>query len=686
MEELRFIMKYIKRHKWHYAAGIVTLFVVDFANLYIPRITGAVTDGLTDHTLDWNGVKNCLLGLLLLGLTLAVGRFLWRYFLFGSARKIEKELRNDMFAHLEKMSVDYFNENKTGDLMTRFTSDLNAIRMAIGMAVISAFDATVMTVMVIGQMMVYVNVKLTLLALIPMVVICVGTIYYGKVIHARYMERQEAVSDLTDYVQESFSGIRVIKAFVREQAQLKAFTKANEKTRDKNLSLVRLQAVVMPLLEVFIGISSLVTLIYGGYLAIVGEITLGRFVAFHQYVNMLVWPMLACGEAINTFAQGGASIKRVRAVMEEEPGVRDLFPEEQQPSGQQGAGRGKSAALAKGRLEAETRRGKQPPRTGLPLTGEITFSHLTYTHKGALQPDLRDVCLEIPAGTTLAVIGRTGSGKSTLVNLMLRLYNTDQGMILLDGRDINSIPLKELRRQIAYVPQDNFLFSDTLKANIAFGVEGQDMERIVAAAKAACIHDSIMEFPDKYDTMVGERGVTLSGGQKQRSSIARALMKDAPILILDDALSAVDTDTEEQLLRNLQENRRGKTTILIAHRISTIQHADVILVLEEGRAEEVGNHARLMEQKGIYYEMFEKQQLEAAMGEQRAALHREYQDEPHPSREEAGDMPPKGVEQEPGRAGTPRGQETWREGPGSEEGGITQHAPGKDRAAGKEAE
>ncbi|MBD5528509.1 MAG: ABC transporter ATP-binding protein [Lachnospiraceae bacterium] len=601
MEQLRFIMQYIKRHKWHYFAGIITLFVVDFANLYIPRITGTITDGLTAHTLDWTGVKRCLLGLLLLGLTLALGRFLWRYFLFGSARKIEKELRNDMFAHLEKMSVDYFNENKTGDLMTRFTSDLNAIRMAIGMAVISAFDATVMTVMVIGQMMVYVNVKLTLLALIPMVVICGGTIYYGKVIHAKYMERQEAVSDLTDYVQESFSGIRVVKAFVREQAQLAAFTRANEKTREKNLSLVRLQAVVMPLLEVFIGISSLVTLIYGGYLAIVGEITLGRFVAFHQYVNMLVWPMIACGDAISTFAQGGASIKRIQAVMEQQPEVWD-------------------GQLVSNLSEAER-------KTESPLTGQITFSHLTYTHKGAPEPDLRDICLEVPAGTTLAVIGRTGSGKSTLVNLMLHLFNTERGMILLDGRDINAIPLKSLRRQIAYVPQDNFLFSDTLKANIAFGVEGQDMEQIVAATTAACIHDSIMEFPEGYETVVGERGVTLSGGQKQRSSIARALMKDAPILILDDALSAVDTDTEEQLLRNLRENRKGKTTILIAHRISTIQHADVILVLEEGRAAEVGNHAQLMELKGIYYEMFEKQQLEAAMGEQRAALHREWGDE-----------------------------------------------------------
>ncbi len=721
MEELRFIIQYIKRHKWHYFAGIITLFVVDFANLYIPRITGTVTDGLTDHTLDWDGVKSCLLGLLLLGLTLAVGRFLWRYFLFGSARKIEKELRDDLFAHLEKMSVDYFNENKTGDLMTRFTSDLNAIRMAIGMAVISAFDATVMTVMVIGQMMVYVNVRLTLLALIPMVVICGGTIYYGKMIHSRYMERQEAVSDLTDYVQESFSGIRVIKAFVREQAQLQAFTKANERTREKNLNLVRLQAVVMPLLEVFIGISSLVTLIYGGYLAILGEITLGRFVAFHQYVNMLVWPMLACGDAINTFAQGGASIKRVSAVMKEEPGVRDLQFEELQyeelaPGAQpaeggqsvktrgggnsggnrqgpghvsgrkgkktsayqekEGADRGKSAARAKSRLEAVCLEGEREREKQSPLTGQITFSHLTYTHKGALQPDLRDICLEVPAGTTLAVIGRTGSGKSTLVNLMLHLYNTERGMILLDGRDINAIPLKELRRQIAYVPQDNFLFSDTLKANIAFGVEGQDLEKIVAATKAACIHDSIMEFPDQYDTVVGERGVTLSGGQKQRSSIARALMKDAPILILDDALSAVDTDTEEKLLRNLRENRQGKTTILIAHRISTIQHADVILVLDEGRAAEVGDHAGLMEQKGIYYEMFEKQQLEAAMGEQRAALHREYGDES--SQGETG--------QETDRASRPPQGETGQETDRASRPPQEETAPKPDLAPGKEAE
>ena len=583
-------MQYIRQHKFQYAAGIITLFVVDYANLFIPKLTGTITDGLTAHTLDWNGVLSCLIQILLLGLTLALGRFLWRFYLFGAARSIERELRNDMFAHLEKMDVEYYHEHKTGDLMTRFTSDLNAVRMAIGPAIICLFDASVMTVMVVFQMMNYVNVKLTLLALIPMIIICLGEIYYGKIILARYKERQEAVSALTDYVQESFSGVRVIKAFVRERAQMREFARANKNTMDKNLRLARLQAIVMPLLDVIIGLSSLVTLIYGGYLALIGEITLGRFVAFNQYINMLVWPMLACGEAINMFSQGTASIRRIQEIFHSKPEIHDTDKTENVPS----------------------------------LSGEITFSNLTFIHKGHTEPTLQNISLQVHAGTTLAVIGRTGNGKSTLVNLLLHLYNTKPGMICLDGRDINTIPLKTLRENIAYVPQDNFLFSDTLKSNIAFGVEREDMEAIVKATQAACIHDNIITFPDGYETIVGERGVTLSGGQKQRSSIARALMKDAPILILDDALSAVDTDTEEQILRNLKENRRGKTTILIAHRISTIQNADMIMVLEDGEAREVGSHDQLMALGGIYKDMFEKQQLEAAIGEKRAALQEEH--------------------------------------------------------------
>lgn len=589
MHTFSFILQYIKKHKLQYIAGILTLFIVDFANLYIPELTGTVTDGLTAHTIDRNGIAGCLLAILLLGLTLAIGRFFWRFFLFGASRSIEKELRNDMFRHLEKMSVEYYNEHKTGDLMTRFTSDLNAVRMSIGPAVICVFDASVMTVMVVFQMMYYVDVKLTLMAVVPMLLILFGELYYGKIIHARYRERQEAVSGLTDFVQESFSGVRVIKAFVRERAELLSFARENRRTMEKNLSIAKLQSVVMPLLDVIIGLSSLCTLIYGGYLALIGDITLGRFVAFNQYINMLVWPMLACGDAVNMFSQGSASIRRIQDIFEEKPEIFD-------------------------------RDGAEKPEK---INGDITFSHLTFIHRGHSEPTLKDINLHVPAGTTLAIIGRTGNGKSTLVNLLLHLYNTKPGMLLIDGRDINTIPLKTLRENIAYVPQDNFLFSDTLKSNIAFGSEDEDMEAITQAATAACIHESIVSFPDGYETIVGERGVTLSGGQKQRSSIARALMKDAPVLILDDALSAVDTDTEEHILSNLKKNRAGKTTILIAHRISTIQNADVILVLEDGEAKEIGNHETLIQKNGIYRDMFEKQQLEAAVGERRNQISEE---------------------------------------------------------------
>ncbi len=589
MEQFQFIWRYIKRHKWQYIGGMITLLVVDFANLYIPKTTGVITDGLAAHEMDMNGVLKNLGIIVAIGATLALGRFLWRYFIFGASRGIEHEIRDNLFAHLETLDVEYYNEHKTGDLMTRFTSDLNAVRMAIGPAVIAAFDATVMTVMVIGQMIVYVDIRLTLAAVVPMLFIAAGELYYGKIMQKRYRERQEAVSDLTDFVQESFSGVRVVKAFVRERAQIREFAKVNNKAKEKNLNIARMESIVMPLLDVVIGISSLLTLIYGGYLALNGEITVGRFVAFNQYIMMLVWPMIACGEAINMFSQGGASMRRIQEVLEEKPEIANQ-------EGVQEIGE---------------------------IKGAIRFNHLTFIHRGHSEPTLKDIHLNVPAGTTLAIIGRTGNGKSTLVNLLLHLYNTKPSMIFIDGKDINTIPLKTLRENIAYVPQDNFLFSDTLKSNIAFGTDSAEMEEIVKATKTACIHDNIIAFPDGYETIVGERGVTLSGGQKQRSSIARAIKKNAPILILDDALSAVDTDTEEQILANLKENRKGKTTILIAHRISTIQNADIIVVLEEGEARECGTHKELIELGGIYKDMFEKQQLEAAIGEQRAAFEKE---------------------------------------------------------------
>ncbi len=576
MQSFKFILQYLKNYKYRYFAGVLTLFIVDFMNLLIPKITGTIIDGLTLNSFNMKKVYIYIVYIIFVGAVISIGRFFWRFFIMGAARKIEKKIRNDMFNHLEKMSVEYFNKHKAGDLMTRFLSDLTAVRKSIGPAVISTFDATVMTLMVIIQMMIYVNIKLTLIAVIPMFLICVSEIYYGKIMEKRFKQSQEAISSMADFVQESFSGVRVIKAFVRERAEFKKFSKANLLSKQKNLSVFRLQAVVMPLLDVIIGLSSLITLIYGGYLALIGEITLGKFVAFNQYVSMLVWPMLACGETVTMLSQGWASLKRIKALFDEKPEIFD-----------------------KENVENIER-----------IKGKIEFKNLIFTHKGDREATLSNINIKVEAGTTLAIIGKTGNGKSTLVNLLLHLYNADDGMIFIDDKDINSISLKTLRGNIAYVPQDNFLFSNTLKSNIAFGVENEEMENIKRATIAACIHDNIIDFPEGYETIVGERGVTLSGGQKQRSSIARALMKDAPILILDDALSAVDTSTEESILKNLKENRKGKTTILIAHRISTIKNADIIMVLDNGKIREIGSHNELINNNDIYKDMFEKQQLE----------------------------------------------------------------------------
>ena len=378
----------------------------------------------------------------------------------------------------------------------------------------------------------------------------------------------------------------MIKAFVQEHKELAAFALTNRNAQEKNLRVVRLQALVIPLLDLIIGVSSLLTLLYGGYLAIAGEITLGQFIAFNSYIGMLVWPMMAVGECITSISQGLASIGRIVTIFNERPDIVDgtqVKPIER-------------------------------------LEGDIELRELSFAYPDQKKVEvLHGVSVRVKKGESLAILGRTGSGKTTIPSLLLRLYDTKEQHILIDGHPLREIPLSTLRQNIAYVPQDSFLFSDTLENNIAFGAQQLRHEAVEAAAKAACIHDSIMEFPDGYQTLVGERGVTLSGGQKQRSAIARALMKDAPILILDDALSAVDTDTERQILQNLHANRQGRTTIIIAHRISTIQDADHILVLEDGRVAEYGDHASLLQKHGLYARLYEKQQLEKQLSEEGGA-------------------------------------------------------------------
>lgn len=560
------------------------LLLVDMANLYIPQFTGEIIDGLTEKKLNFQGVMPLIWKIFAAGAVMMVGRFGWRFFIFGAARGIEYRLRNDMFGHLETLSARYFNSHKTGDLMAHFTNDLQALRMAVGPAVVTAFDAVVMTVMVLVKMVIYVDFKLTLLAFVPLTLVAVGCYFYGGESKRRQTKRQEAFSALSDKVQESLAGVRVLKAFVQEEEDFKAFEKASVNSMEKNLSVVKLRAVFGPSLDLVTGLSLLLTLLFGGRMVLAEQISIGQFVAFNSYIGMLVWPMIACGDCINSFSQAMAAFQRIACIFREEPDIVD-----------------KAEGVDKEEIH---------------IRGEITLKNLTFTYPDGQDPVLKNVSLHVKEGEMLGILGRTGSGKSSLADLLLRVYDCEEGTLLLDGKPITEYPLAVLHRDMAYVPQENFLFSDTLEENIAFGLEQRIGEypelrkSIRRAAKAACIHDNIIEFPEEYRTLVGERGVTLSGGQKQRSSIARALLMDASVLILDDSLSAVDTDTEEQILENLMELRKGKTTIVIAHRISTLQKADHVAVLTQGELTEYGTHEELLKLQGFYAHIHEKQQLE----------------------------------------------------------------------------
>ena len=511
-KELKLALHYVKRYWWRYVLGIAALFLVDQVNAEVPKLSGLLTDGLAQGTLDAGGIRGIAWRLLGMGALIMLGRFGWRIFLFGAARLVERDLRSDLFAHLETLSMSYFNQHKTGDLMAHFTNDLGAVRGLMGGTVITTFDASVMLVLVLTNMVRFVSFRLTMIAVIPMIIIIFGDVWFGKNMHRRFLARQEAFSALTDQAQEAVSGIRVIKGFVQERKELAAFAKANNNSREKNLHVVRLVALVLPLLDLVVGLSLLLTLVFGGRMAIYGEITVGQFVTFNSYVTMLVWPMIAVGESVSNLSQGMASLRRIRTILDEKPDIVD---------------EGDPAVTA--------------------LKGEIVFDDLSFSYPETETEALSHISVRVPAGETLAVVGRTGCGKTTLMNLLERLWDTEKpGMIRIDGHPLREIPLGVLHRDLAYVPQDSFLFSDTIENNIAFGTDGAAADEIREAARAADVDENIMAFPDQYRTMLGERGVTVSGGQKQRIAIARALMRKAPVLILDDALSAVDTDTEER--------------------------------------------------------------------------------------------------------------------------------------------
>ena len=579
-----YAQRFIRKYKWSYLIGMAVLIVIDLAQTEVPIIVGNVIDGIELQTIDHAGFVNAVLRMAAIAVMLLAGRIAWRYCIFGAARKIERDMRNDLFSHLNTLPSSYFHEHKAGEIMAYMTNDIEAVRMTFAVTIMMGLDTLAIGLATMAKMVFEIDLRLSIVAILPMSLVAVVSTFVGREMHKRFTRRQEAFSKVADFVQEKLNGVKVIKAFVQEQKECLAFEAVNMDSRVANIREAKLQAFMFRFMHMIAGCSMAIAIGYGGYIAILGQISVGDFSAFIQYLNMLVWPIASIGRVINVITRGSASLKRIEKVLQTESDIPDLIP----------AGE-------------ET-----------PLRGDICVKNLTFRYPGTQKDVLRDISFEVKRGETLGIVGRTGAGKTTLADLLLRVDDPGQDMIYIGGQEIHSVSLKTLRRTMGYVMQDNFLFSDTVRNNIAFGDRSKTFEEIVAAAKAACVHENIMDFADGYETMVGERGVSLYGGQKQRIAIARALILDPEILILDDAVSAVDTDTEEQILRNLNALRAGKTNIIIAHRISTLQHADKIIVLSGGTITEMGNHAELVALGGIYADLYHRQLLEKMKKEEYA--------------------------------------------------------------------
>jgi len=572
------ILPYIRKSYKQIIGGIIMLILVDVVQLAMPKVLQYAIDHLQARTIDQHGLV--WVGLIIFGLAIAVMvlRYFWRILIIGNSHRIDRYLRQDYYDHLLTLSQNFFNRSKTGDLMAYATNDLNAVRMLFGMGLIAAMDIVLMTVASFS-FMVSINWRLTLLAIIPMPFLTLTIRHFGKKMHKRFGAVQESFATLSGRVQESISGIRIVKAFSQEKTELNKMDEVSHDFVRQNIALAKIAGVFHPFMGFVISISMIITLYFGGRSAIRGEISIGGFIAFFQYLGMLVWPMIAIGWIVDMYQRGTASLKRLNTIFEQQPEIDD----------------------------------RQADNTIKAIKGAITIKDLTFSYGESLPAIFKGISASIDAGKTLAIVGPTGCGKTSLIELLVRIYNPPQDSIFIDGLEVHSIPLQVLRRDMVLVPQDIFLFSDSIANNIRLGNPETSIEAVFEAAKVAQVYDEIMDFDNKFDTLVGERGITLSGGQKQRVAIARALLTNPQILILDDALSAVDTKTERHILERLIDLRKGKTTLIIAHRISSIQHADKIIVLGDGIIAERGNHAALLAMGGLYRDLYEKQRIRARL-------------------------------------------------------------------------
>jgi ATP-binding cassette, subfamily B, multidrug efflux pump len=581
-KSLRPLYPYLKKYRRGFLVGTLCVLLLNGIAVQFPQVILRALDYLKN-----GGRSTGQLGfyaLLLVGIAVSKGifQFLTRWIVIGISRDIEFDLRNDMFRHLEQLSFPYYQRTRTGDIMARATNDLNAVRMLLGPAIMYSANTLVFTAGALIYML-KISPKLTLYTFLPLPIASIVIQYFGKQIHERFEKIQAMFSDISARAQENFSGARVIRAYAQEAAEVRQFEAANTEYINRSLPLARLMGLLWPTLELTLGLAVVLVLWLGGREVLLNRITVGQFAAFLTYMIQLTWPVIALGWVINIFQRGTASLKRINEILQEEPEITD-----------------EKEVLAAGAPAGE-------------LRGEIEFRGLNFGYNGT--PVLHNVNLRIPEGTSLAIVGPTGSGKTTLVNLIPRVYDADPGTILIDGRPIREFPVEFLRRNIGFVPQETFLFSDTVRENIAFGIEDATDADIHEAADAANIAADIEDFPEQYNTVVGERGLTLSGGQKQRTAIARAIIRNPRILILDDALSSVDTQTEDKILNHLREIMQGRTTIFISHRVSTVRNADRIAVLHGGRIVELGTHDELIARDGYYTDLYNKQLLEEELAE-----------------------------------------------------------------------